>query len=530
MSHLVSNGVAGIGVQPEVLSASAIERDVVRVVFSEGMTNNAAFTTPGNYVLTPAGGSAARIVIAVSALGGSNPMAVDLELDGFLTTGTNNYTVEVSNVVDAAGNPIDTSADTATFSGPAVGGGGGTPPEAELFPLDMYRFLIAPIIEADHTDGALFVKRFVAGPNEIWQRAVTDLQSIPKLWSVEDIADAHLQYLKNIVGWTSELSFITDPLDDATLRRLIAASGALWRDRGPEEAIVNVLRLVTGGTRMRIWNWFDFRWILGETELGEEHEGTDPWVIDAPSESRTPQFSDIIPSQSAEYFSNLRIVDSGSLDRRLVKDVLNLMRAANERFEIIYLSFLDLFESPGDNLQWNVSVVNFLVEDNAAFLSNSAALEWTDAIVTGSDTWTQYVLAARIRGESLTAGGSFGLLFYTQDYDNTYVVSINTNTQTLALIRRVGGTPTTIASVNLGTAEINILANVWYTIRVSIVVEGATNRIVVFVDGSELINTTNNQFSVGSLGFFHTTNATIECDDVEMFELPVDSETLEINS
>lgn len=401
------------------------------------------------------------------------------------------------------------------------------------FPLDMYRFLIAPIPEADHKDGNLFLKRYLDGPNDVWKTIVAGLQNIPKLWSVGDTADAHLQFLKNIVGWTPELELITDRLDDAGLRRLIAASGALWRERGPENAILNVLRIVSGGVRMRIWNWFDFRWIIDETELGEEHEGQDPWIVDAPSESRDPQpFSSLNSDdveRNAEYFSNLRIVDDETLDRQLVKDVLNLMRAANERFDITYVDFLDLFQSPGDNQQWDLTTVDFTVVDGLAKLSNDTILEETTAIVTGSSAWTQYVYFARIRGNVGTAG-AFGLLFYHQDFDNTYMVVIDTVTQDLSLQKRVGGSPNIIDNIDLGTAEINILEDVFYTIRVEVVEEGGSNRILVFVDGSQLISTLDSQFAAGTVGIFHTTDATLECSEVEVFELPVDSETLEINS
>jgi hypothetical protein len=223
-------------------------------------------------------------------------------------------------------------------------------------------------------------------------------------------------------------------------------------------------------------------------------------------------------------------VDDGTLDRTLIKNVLQLMRAANGRFEITYLDFLDLFSTPGDFLQWEKdSTLNLVIEDGVAKLEDSTVIESTVAIVQQASTWTQYVYSARIRGNA-SSSANFGLFFYYTDFDNNYLLAVDVVTQTMTLQKRVSGSPTVIASVDLGTAEINILADIWYVLRIETVVEGATNRILVFVDGSQLINTTDSTYSQGTVGFFHEANATIQCDEVEVMELPVDSETLGINS
>lgn len=107
---------SGIGVDPRVISASAQSPFRVRVVFSEQMADDAALSTPGNYVLTPAGGSVARSVLTVVVPSGTTGY-VTLLLDGALTPGTNNYELTVSNVSDLAANPIDISFDSVFFDG-----------------------------------------------------------------------------------------------------------------------------------------------------------------------------------------------------------------------------------------------------------------------------------------------------------------------------------------------------------------------------------------------------------------------------
>jgi hypothetical protein len=120
------------------------------------------------------------------------------------------------------------------------------------FPFDMYRFIIFEIrrkdLQGSPKPGSLFLKRYLEGPNAIWQDNVAKIQSIPDIWSVTKIDDRLLTYLKWIVGWTDEeqLKKITDAVDDATLRRLIAASGRLWNTRGPEDAVINAMTCASG--------------------------------------------------------------------------------------------------------------------------------------------------------------------------------------------------------------------------------------------------------------------------------------------
>ncbi len=482
------------------------------------------------------------------------------------------------------------------------------PPPPPAFPLDMYRFIIFEIRRQDlQSPGTEFLRRFIEGPNQLWRDTIDRIQSIPDLWSVEKIPDRFLPHLKTIVGWTkeAELKKITDSIDDATLRRLIAVSGRLWRTRGPEDAIINALRLITGGARMRIWNWFDFRWVLDETELGEEHEGRDPWVINLPAtvenealvDSGKKAFSadgvtidlnfgsfsgDIkesdrfrltsgplngqsalvlsrpTPSQIVlqgtglgtvlpesdwevvdesfaaddEYRSDLRIADDGSIDRTLIKRMLRLMRGVGERWNITYLDFLDLFQVEGDDLQWApLSSGNVPIENGMMRLSDTTVAQETFAIVAGSSAWREYVFSSRLRGRSDVSGSAFSLLFYYTDALNHYRVLIDTFDQTLRVQSVVTGAVTNLATVNLGAIEFNLLPDVNYTLRITVVNESLGHRIQVTVDGAEIASlVTAKDLTQGTVGYRHDASAQVEIDETEVFQLPVDSDTLEINT
>ena len=487
--------------------------------------------------------------------------------------------------------------------------------QIEGFPLDIYRFIIFEIrkqdLQGSPRPGSLFLKRYLEGFNRVWQQVVSDIQRVPQLWSVEDIRDAHLQFLKTIVGWTDAplLKKITEAISDASLRRLIAVSGRLWKTRGPESSIIDVLSLLTVA-RLRIWNWFDFRWVLDETELGEEHEGRDPWMIDLPStvqqellidqstffnlatgnavsavvplsvagaakagdvfkvtsgpqngnkaailsivgagpttinlvqDPLTNHFTGAYAAASWEiiderfqpddaYRSNLRIVDDGTLDRTLVKRVLRLMRATGERFDITYLSFLDLFSVEADDSQWEpLPSGNLVVEDGLLKLNVTAISEETFAIVQEAFGWTEYVFSARVRGNSGVAAARWGMMFYRSSASNYYAFLLDTFNQELILRKVVAGVPTTITTVLLNSIGFPIASNQFYTLRASIVDEGATNRIQLFADGFLLVSTTDSAHSDGTVGFAHDTNASIEIDEVEVAEIFKGVDSLDIN-
>lgn len=207
------------------------------------------------------------------------------------------------------------------------------------FPLDMYRFILFEIRRQDlfgsPKPGSLFLQRYLEGPNSVWQQIVAFIQSIPELWDVTLISDDKLQFLKAIVGWTNEpqLKKVTDAISDDALRRLIAVSGRLWRTRGPEDTIVNVLRILTVA-RLRIWNWFDFRWVLDETGLGEEHDGRDPWLIDLPgSVEQTVTVDQSVPANRATGDENSATMPSGVAGATKSGDVFILQSGPQNGYE-----------------------------------------------------------------------------------------------------------------------------------------------------------------------------------------------------
>lgn len=381
--------------------------------------------------------------------------------------------------------------------------------------LEAYNFIYRSIRDADaqHT---LLLKRFVEGTQSVWKATQRKIVDLLDLWDLDEVPDELLQYMKHIVGWVKKYNHITDRLDSDSLRRLIGASVALWKIRGRETAISNMISFATAA-RNRIWNWFDYRWVLDETELSEEHQGRDPWMLNG-------------PDGLSEYESNLRIVDDGTLDRTLIVSIVKLMRAASERFEISYIDFLDTFKEAGDDSQWDSDSI-LTVSSGTAKFTDTGSDEHAFTNVPTGPTWTNYLIASRMKGTGTHATDRFGLCFYATDKDDCYKIGLATSPslQKVELIKVVSGTPTVLTSATMGPSS-PLYPDVFYTVRVVVTPEGATNRIKVYLDGNEIISHTDSTHSSGKIGFYSDENTTIEVDDVELFQLPLGSDYIDINS
>lgn len=412
-------------------------------------------------------------------------------------------------IQDLAGNPL---------AGASNGGMLGyiEPPVAQdILGVELYNFLLEPIRTADLNEGALFVQRYLDGPQQVWRLITSQIHALKDVLNITKTPDGLLQYIKNIVGWTPDLDHITRNLDALALRRLIATSAALWKKRGVEDATLSVLQLTTGA-RLRLYNWFDFRWVLDETVLSEEHQGRDPWVVDLP-----------LPPADDHYLSNIRIVDDGTLDHDLVEGLVRLMRAASERVEISYIDFLDQFKVDDDNSQWLHNELSAPPPVLDAYMDMAdAGDEHVTANVLGSADWEHYVATWRIRG---TDAAEFGALFYWTDEDNYYSAALDIAGNNVTLRKVVAGAPTLVTSFSFASFGV-LQENTYYAIRVLVAPEGGGNRIKVYVDNQLCIDTTDASHTKGTIGVHHLAGATARLSEVEMFMIPLETELIDINT
>lgn len=384
-----------------------------------------------------------------------------------------------------------------------------TPPGAQ--PLSMYDFLIKPIRDADQAEGGEFLRRLLIGAQTVWDIQTAQIQAIPKLWSVKDCPDEWLHALKAIVGWSSEPDdeIITSRLPPRTLRRLIAASGELWRTRGSEGAILNALRQVTTA-RARMLNWFDFRWVCDETALGEANEGSDPWCVHLPGTEERP-----------EQWSHLRIVDDGTLDRNLVGKLVNLMRPSGERCEIVYLSFLDEFLVDGDATQWDVEGTLDAGRGRALL----SPLGRARVSLPQSEGWGDVLITAIFLAER----DGFTLAF-SADRESGDRYELVVDSEGAALKAHAGGATNTLATVHHRDFAITDVIGSVTGVRVQASSEGAKRRIKVYLDNVEIVNLLDDRPNARHTGGVEIGNpsgtSSLEIRLVEVAPLPITSDTV----
>lgn len=401
-------------------------------------------------------------------------------------------------------------------------------PEDEVLRLRIYLFLIEIIRQMDADEGQLFLKRYLEGPQQIWGQTQQRIFQIKDLWNVTEIADEHLQYLKNIVGWTPRYDPITSKLDFDGLRRLIKDAIPFWKTRGTETNIEGILTQVLGA-RLRVANWFDYRWILDETGMGHDVDGADPWIIST--------------DNTQEY--NVRIVDDGTLDRDLAVELLKLTRPTGERVDVTWLSFLDQFFVDNDLAQWTGDSIPSGGSSNQAIVANGQfridpSVDPGDELY--NDLWTatsapvaqDYVAWANIRG------ALHGLSFNVVDSDNAYLVYYDPALLAWRFGKVLAGVPSNPAPV-LGVALYPMhpdnARDFFHTIRVSVVrddpVTPTKNIIKTYVDGVFMAQYEDTDFLTGGrIGLlkFAGAGSRLYCKEIEALRVPNDSTFIDINS
>ncbi len=513
----------GNGSLPEILVAYATDKNTIVVQFSEAVLDLGSIRTVGAY--------ASNLGLTITSVLSVDASSVTLKTSD--QTPGQLYTLTLTGTwYDIALNQM--TSPTAT---PVLGFV--TPAAVEaLLTLKMYNFLIEGLRAQDQTDeAAKFLERFVQGPQTIWASIVQTIFDIPKLWSASEAPDSTLQYLKRIVGWTPDLDPITNALDFATLRRLIAASVRFWKTRGPESSIEDLLRITTTA-RSYVVNWFAQRFILDITYAGESHVGgEDPWLLSVPGEGYPDAWT-----------YNIRIVDDGSLDHQVVREIAKLTRPTGERVLITYLGFLDRFENDGDDTQWafnSTPDVTREVSGGVMKFSQSGSIQSPIGFVKVDDNqdWSNYVVSW-----TLTSTIEVLYLYFYAVGDVTdpesvvdhYRIQLQfstfANPNRILLIKSVGGSETTLANIQTATAFNEPLApGVRYTFRAEVqpnVLGGTQNSIKIWWDDllviEHLVDTSFTQGSVGIAAFPQGNTTELSVHEVEMMFMPIDYDFIDL--
>jgi P2-related tail formation protein len=400
--------------------------------------------------------------------------------------------------------------------------------QADVLQSRIYMFLLDSIRTEDLNRGDLFLKRFLegengdSGPQAIWNTQHTTIRAMPGLWNVNDVSDEFLPFLRRIVGWTPEIEDIPLALSGNALRRLIATSVAFWKRRGPDDAMLDLINEATDGARVRILDWFDYRVIADEAEMGYTVQGLDIHMITESDENRY----------------NVRIVDDGTLNKVLMKRVVALTRPINERVDISYLGFLDMFQVDGDIDQWGGDTADFAVASGLATLADAAGPVQVHTSSPAAAVWANYTFTFVAKWD--TGAGSkvgAGAVFYRTgagDYYNAVIDSdiAGATYNHLILQKLVAGFPTVLADVDLEDFGLTVSgSDAEFGMRVELFPEVSVTRMRIYIDNVLIVNLTDGSHAQGALGFSTLGSGDVLIvREVEMFFNPMVSDVVDINS
>jgi phage tail-like protein len=379
----------------------------------------------------------------------------------------------------------------------------------------LYDALVLPLRQADRDHGNLLLQRFLKGAQTIRDtRIEPEIESLYDQIKPDKVRSDIVKYLKDIVGFTAELRGITDRLTETQLRRLIQVAVPLWNQRHTERGLINAIRLLTGRTAF-VTTWFGFRNLLGETAIMEDQlaAGGDNWVIGGSV------------STYDEQWSNIRVMDDGTLDELLLIDICRLMRPLGERFEIFLDDFLDKFDADLD--KWSrTSGATDPTKTTTGEMSIPAGTEVapTVPIISFDGDHINYNIVSKIR---LEAAGSKVICRWYIDGLSRYDLEIQLTTPKL-LLRHYddAGTPTTLHSGD--PASVSLASGTWYKLRIATNNVGADRHIQVFLDsskvipvaGDSLVHTPTNGVPSAGPYRFAASGGTVLLDNVESWRNP----------
>lgn len=375
----------------------------------------------------------------------------------------------------------------------------------------LYNALIQPLRQMDRDQGNELLKRFLKGAQAQFESNEAMILSILDQVKPDLVRSDLVQYLKDIVGFTNETRAITDRLDEEHLRRLITLAVPLWRERFTGRGLVNAIRLFTGRTAF-ISTWFSYRNLLGEALINEDQlvSGGDNWIIGGET------------SLYDEYWSNIRIMDDGTLDEELLIDVLRLSRPFNERIEVMLEDFIDRFDTELDKWTFTEAGDPSTIEDGVLLL-DCAGTTARPIIPLYDGTETGYNIVTKFWFE---ADDCILTTHFNISASNIYF-SLEIAADSIYLLRYGPG-----FSVLGSSTAFPIVPECWYKLRVtSVLADDGTLEIKVYIDAN-LVMTANSTLPAGPWEFITAGNAgeLVKLDNVESWRNPARFATIKLST
>lgn len=228
--------------------------------------------------------------------------------------------------------------------------------------------------------------------------------------------------------------------------------------------------------------------------------------------------ADFIPFQEEqldEFKTDIRVVDDGTLNHALIRRILNIMRPASERLNVIFVDFFEDFTAgKGDLLTLSPGAVAI---DGELELPTGAVEQCSTS---GNEDFQDIVLQTRAR---VQAGAQLRIRFLITDALNYYRLTVDVDTQTAALEKVVAGVATALSS----PMSVSVFADVFYIWTVVTDFNDMTGETVlkIYQDANLVFEVFDSEFEKGTWAI-EASGGKVFFSDIEMFMTPLTIETV----
>lgn len=164
--------------------------------------------------------------------------------------------------------------------------------------------------------------------------------------------------------------------------------------------------------------------------------------------------------------------------------------------------FSDDFED-GNSNGWSKSGGSWSIVTDGTKVYKQSSTSANAYTYTGTSTWNNYSVQAKIKAISFNGTRQFGVLARFSSTSNHYFVTLS-NANKLELGKKVSGNITILASKSF-----TVQTGTWYTLKLSV----SGNNLQCFVNGNPELSATDSSFSAGKIGLW-AGYTSAEFDDV----------------
>ncbi|NIY18571.1 MAG: hypothetical protein GWM98_28810, partial [Nitrospinaceae bacterium] len=232
-----------------------------------------------------------------------------------------------------------------------------------------------------------------------------------------------------------------------------------------------------------------------------------------------------------EYLTEIRVVDEktgqGEVNRSLLEKLLAQQRPSSERFNVVYVDFMDLFQVPNDLGQWNPVIAAGAGLDTVTVADGKLTLYSTQplggALVTNRPTadWEDFQWKVKAALGSATGTMTFTFCFDSPtDWLQVTVEYTGFGTGVVKLWKMVAGVLTPLASWNHPSLNPETY---WTYSMEAFTLPSGDIAVRVLVDGNVVIDlSTPVNYTSGNILLGVLTNTEAWIEETELWEYPLD--------